>query len=364
MNRRVDTKILLTGPLFAAALLLSGCGSLPDLKGFSEATGDIQTGIATVGSEFSDSIPEATQCGKDSSNKPVPCRKKFQEQWKYRTDAIAAIADYSDALAQIVDAGNSGAESAERVMKSATGLLDVLKVAPLSGAITSAATKALVELAKYRALRSLDEAVDKAHGPISEVALLLKDDLGDLDMLNMEILAGIQGLIEAKDKDQVGSQMRFAQIAVRQHRALMVTDHQELGRLSVALADIRNGKSPSNDSCNIGDATKPDALCIQRIKMIDQRISETRSRLTALERDLQNLEKSYAPISEERAAATTRANKIRKAVSQLRIGLQEWINVHQKLGENVRKSLRPSARQLIATAKDLKQIVDDLRKEK
>jgi len=36
----IKRRFKLTGPLFAAVILLGGCGSLPDLKGFAEATGD------------------------------------------------------------------------------------------------------------------------------------------------------------------------------------------------------------------------------------------------------------------------------------------------------------------------------------
>jgi len=354
----IKRRFKLTGPLFAAVILLGGCGSLPDLKGFAEATGDIQTGIATVGSEFSESIPATVSCGRDKNEKPINCKARFESEWRHRVDAIAAIADYSDSLAQIVDAGNAGAESAERVMKSATGLLDVLKVAPLSSVITDAATKALAALAKYRALRSLDDAIDKAHGPISDVAGLLEKDLDDLGRTIDSTLFGITALIEAKDIEQAGSHMRFAQVAIKEHRALMVRDHQGLTALSIALAEIRSGKPATNKSCNNEDD------CGQKLRALDKRIAETRARLISLERDLQGLEKSYAPIRIEREVATVRAGKTLKAVGQLKIGLKQWIAVHKSLGESVRKSLRPNARQLIATAKDLKKIIDDLRKEK
>lgn len=358
MNERSSSRRkLVTGLSLLAALVLGGCSSLPDLKSFAAATGDIQTGVSTIGGEFAASIPNAASCGRSDANPPVTCKQKFQDEWKYRTDAIAAIADYSDALAQIVDAGNSGAESADRVMKSATGLLDVLNVAPLSSAITGAAAKALAELARYRALKSLDQAIDKAHAPISEVATLLIVDLGTLDSLVESIQHGIAAQIEATDKNQVGSQMRYAQMAVQQHRALMAADHQELTNLSSALSEIRANKPPTGDSCKAEDD------CAQRLKAADRRIDETRTRLIILERDLQNLEKSYLPIRTEREAAELRAKKTRKAIAQLQIGLQEWIDIHNTLGEYVRNSLQPNARQLLATASDLKQIIDDLRKE-
>ena len=151
------------GFLSCALLLLGGCGTIPDLKGLADATGEMRSGVVAVGNEYATSIPDdLNKCGGES------CKRKFEAAWVSRAVAVAAIADYSDALAQVAAAGRDGAERADQVLSSATKLLGALSIEPLSAPIIGAAKIGLAELAKYRALRSMSEAVESAHPHVSE----------------------------------------------------------------------------------------------------------------------------------------------------------------------------------------------------
>ena len=65
--------------LVALIALLGGCGSIPDLKPFADATADVQTGVTSLGVDFGASIPEGSACGGGQS-----CRDRFAEVWKPR----------------------------------------------------------------------------------------------------------------------------------------------------------------------------------------------------------------------------------------------------------------------------------------
>ncbi|MFN0298803.1 MAG: hypothetical protein ACKVQU_00460 [Burkholderiales bacterium] len=259
--------------LTIAVTPLGGCGTIPDLKGFADATGDIRAGITVVGNEFAESIPADLQkCG------PTSCREKFENVWKSRIEAVAAFASYSDSLAQIAAAGNDGAATAEKVLSSANGLLSALSVAPISGAIATALTKGLAELAKFRALKSMGDAIDAAHKPIEGIVELLDKDLAQLESITTsEISIALAGLVEAEDKEQLGASIERARSTVAEYRRLISDEFFGLRSIAVNLADIKAKKPPSNpNACERQDT------CIVAPRAVDQRLGKIRQHLAKL----------------------------------------------------------------------------------
>jgi hypothetical protein len=320
----------------ALTILLGGCGSIPDLKPFADATADIQTGVTSLGVDYGASIPGDSKCG------PSTCRDRFAQEWKPRVEVVAAIANYSDSLAQIADAGKSSAETAGRVMTSVGGLLDAVKV-PLAAPAAKIVERFISEGIKYKALKSLDEAVDAAHPLIAEVIVLLDKDLAVLADEVDVIKFGAESAVRLKDEDGTRSQLAFARKSLAAHRQAMQTDHQSLAGLA---------KKMAGGQCS---------ECGKEAQAIDQRLGEARTRLVAMERDVQSLEKSNAPLQAELDAVGARAIKTRTAIGKLRTGLQEWVTVHKGLGDNVRRSLRPNVRALVTTASDIRKLVEELR---
>jgi len=204
MNQRTQgSRLQAAGWASAFALLLSGCGSIPDLKPFADATQAVRSGVVSVGSEFASAIPADMRCSGSGPSAPL-CRVKFSDAWKPRVDALGAIGDYSDGLAQVAAAGRDGAARAEQVVGSATTLLTTVG-AVVPGAIASVATKGLAELAKARALRSMSEAIEAVHPPVKELFEALDADLATLDRTGQEIAVGTAALADADDKAQVGA---------------------------------------------------------------------------------------------------------------------------------------------------------------
>ncbi len=338
--------------LTVAAIQLGGCGSIPDLKGFADATGDMRAGITTVGNEFAQSIPsDLNTCGDTS------CRAKFEDVWKSRIEAMGAIADYSDSLAQIAAAGKDGAATAEKVLGSANGLLGALSVSTIPAAVATAATKALAELANYRALKSMGEAIEAAQKPIEGVVNVLEQDLAVLDRTLSDISIGVIALEENKDKLQAGAAVAQAELSIKEYLRLISNDYSSLRSNSMNLAAVRAGSArPVQSGCD------KEETCVTAIRAVDLRLTANREQLAKLQRDLEGFEKSYAPVKASKDAVAARISTIRKGIVHLRSGLRDWIVVHGALGNDVRRSLQPNVRQLVATAADLRKLIDDMRK--
>lgn len=340
------------GLIGCALALLSGCGTIPDLKGLADATGGMRSGVSAVGNEYAASIPDdLNKCGREN------CKRKFEAAWGSRVAAFAAIADYSDALAQVAAAGRDGTDRADQVLSSANKLLGALSIEPLSAPVIGVAKIGLAELAKYRTLRSMSEAVEAAHPPLSEVFKILDQDLVTLDKSSQEIELGLIALAESEDKDQSGSSIERAKSVAATLRNVIAADFDGLKQAVENLAALRNDQQrPRPKACN----SEPE--CIQELQAIDKRIGESRSRLAAIERDLVSFGAAYAPVQGKIDTISKQAAHLHATIVQLRSGLQEWIAIHRKLGDDIRRGLQPNVRQLIATAGELKELVDEMRK--
>jgi hypothetical protein len=340
------------GLLGCALVLLTGCGTIPDLKGLADATGEMRSGVVAIGNEYAASIPDdLDKCG------GANCKRKFEAAWISRTAAVAAISDYSDALAQVAAAGKDGAERADQVLTSANNLLGALSVAPLSAPVIGIAKIGLTELAKFRALRSMSEAVDAAHVPVSEVLKILDQDLAALDQSSQEIKFGLSALAESEDKDQAGASLERAKSASAALRNVIAADFSGLKQDVENLAALRkNQPAPHAGAC------KSESQCVQELQATDKRIGESRSRLAALEQDLVSFQAAYAPVQAKKDGISNQAAHLHAAIVQLRSGLQEWISIHRKLGDDIKRGLQPNVRQLIETAGELKKLVNEMRK--
>lgn len=354
MNQRTQgSRLQAAGWASAFALLLSGCGSIPDLKPFADATQAVRSGVVSVGSEFASAIPADMRCSGSGPSAPL-CRVKFSDAWKPRVDALGAIGDYSDGLAQVAAAGRDGAARAEQVVGSATTLLTTVG-AVVPGAIASVATKGLAELAKARALRSMSEAIEAVHPPVKELFEALDADLATLDRTGQEIAVGTAALADADDKAQVGAAVARAGGAAGALRSVISNDHTALRVAVENLATVRAGKPVAG-----GCATEPD--CVQQLQAIDRRLAENRRHLAVVEADLEGLRKAYAPTQAKKDAARTQAAQLRRTIVELRSALDSWLVVHRSLASDVRRGLQPNVRQLVATAEEIRKLLDDMRK--
>lgn len=346
-------QLLLAG---LALFVLSGCGSLPDLKPFADATSELQVATVSVGDALSEAIPASLPCPDTSAKQPPKCRDYFQENWRARIEVLDAVAKYADSLAQVAKAGESGAESAEKVGKAMDSLLSILKLNPLTETVKTAAIKTYAEVARVRAMKAMSEAVNSANGPLAEIVSALKADMTSMRDIMLVTSEVAETTIAAND-DQIGSARKYA-VAERNRLLNSVSlRHQEIGAASKALANIR---SQNNVGGNTPCTTEKD--CIEKVKELDQLIADDRQRLVAVEGDVERLEKAYAPIQAQRDAVTKGRKQALLLIATIDSGLTQWMNIHQALGEDLRRKMQPNTRQLIAIAQHIHQLVEDMRK--
>jgi hypothetical protein len=159
---------------------LSGCASLPSLGPFVDASNQLRAAVATSGTTV-----EAELRLMDGG---TGFADQLKKEWEARNEAFAGIAAYSSSLKAIVDAGNEGAASAQKVADSVSGLAKaagvVLPGSPEAIAVATDIGKFLgSQIALIRGRKSLKDAMETAQPAVEAIAKLIGSDLKDLEEL-------------------------------------------------------------------------------------------------------------------------------------------------------------------------------------
>lgn len=159
------------------ALLTSGCNTTPNLTPFAEQTQRLQLLHAqetgAIADRF-DQVVKATPAGTLKTGLDGHA-KQFKKHTKVLDDVFKQAAVYSDALASLAAAGDTGSEAAASLLESMDGFAAALSI-PTGGASLGAAAfantlKKIADLAtKEQARRSLREAVMAADPVVQEMA--------------------------------------------------------------------------------------------------------------------------------------------------------------------------------------------------
>jgi hypothetical protein len=157
---------------------LAGCASLPNVGPFVDASNQLRAAVATSGSAVEAELrlmPNAAQSA-----------DQLKKNWEARNQAFAAIASYSSSLKAIVDAGNEGAASAQKVADAVSGLANAAGIAmPGSPEAVAAATDIVkfisAQIALARAAKSLEKAMETAQPAVEAISQLIAADLKDLE---------------------------------------------------------------------------------------------------------------------------------------------------------------------------------------
>ena len=177
---RARRGILGQGTLLFLIAALSGCTSLPNVAPFVDASDQLRSAVATSGATV-----EAELRLMDGGSGFADQLKK---NWEARNEAFAGIVAYANSLKAIVDAGDEGAASAQKVADSVSGLAKAAGVAmpgsPEAVAVATDIVKFLSsQIALVRATRSLREAMETAQPAIEGIAQMIAADLKDLEDL-------------------------------------------------------------------------------------------------------------------------------------------------------------------------------------
>src|SRR3989344_3181834 len=117
-----------SGTAFLLAILVAGCGTLPDGKPFADATGTWSASVKTSGQALSDSLRDAGSVepkDKDSYEKNV---KAFEEAWSVRVKAAQGVVAYSSAIADLIAASKEGGETVKKAGDALSGLAAAVNI--------------------------------------------------------------------------------------------------------------------------------------------------------------------------------------------------------------------------------------------
>jgi hypothetical protein len=186
--------------LVLVGVLLGGCASLPDTRGYTAASIQVKEAVGTTGDVVQAELASAINAGATTAtNESV---KNLNAAWAATMSSLDAMVAYAQSIEQIVDAGNKGAESARQVGDSVKKLVDAVKVDTTTGASAklvqlSIDSVAFVygEYAKHIAAKSLEEALDKFGPSMAKISALVKAQVADARSLFREqIEAQVQQL--------------------------------------------------------------------------------------------------------------------------------------------------------------------------
>ncbi|MBN4055001.1 hypothetical protein JYT15_00680 [Acidimicrobium ferrooxidans] len=174
--------------------LLGGCTSLPNTSGYTAATIQVRQAVATTGEVVQQELRMAIKAkATTADNESV---KNLKAAWAATMKSLDAMVAHAQSIEQIVDAGNTGAESAKQLANSVKKLLDAVKVDAMSGASATLAqlstdTVAFVycEYLKHSAAKSLEVALDRFGPSMAKISALVQAQLGDARRLFVQQIA-------------------------------------------------------------------------------------------------------------------------------------------------------------------------------
>jgi len=289
----------------AAALLaglLPGC-AVPDLQPFADSTALIHRAVLATDTDIPAWLEDAGQHEQAAA---------FAQHLAVRTQAMNAVLGYSESLAHITAAGQSGAQSAGAVADSLNGLLGAVKAAPLAGGAVSSLATAYDAIAQVRAASAFADAVQQADPAIQGIARILQEDLKSQESLLPQLVPLLK--LSVVERDRSG------------HLA---------GLESYRLALERRRRSIEKQLA----ATPGDPALIRESQDVALLIEQTRDR--------------YEPVLAERREIEAQVRRQVELMRRTRQALIEWAAVHAGLAGAVRAGLRPNTAVLTSMAVQL-----------
>jgi hypothetical protein len=319
-----------------ASVLLSACGTLPDVKPFADATATIHSGMRSVGDAAVERVQkniayvsvraEETAGGAQTSFQKAKADqqevlKELQDDFAVIVKVGGAFVDYADSLQGIVAAANNSADSAKNFTTAVNKFATTLTGDPLiTPAIANVAARLYKEFATYQASRSLEAAMEQATPTINEVAGELAIVVTASQKFFSENAKRLDyGEVDYALERKYGFDQSFRQQIV-----------QERQRAFVKISG----------DCVTSCATSKE---IDTLKALDQLYDRTQAFAT------------------ERAAGRQKVDEYfvrqRALLTRLGAALNAWKEAHSSLLTGVKEKRQFSTRQLIEVAQDISDII-------
>jgi hypothetical protein len=160
--------------LLALPTMLVGCGTLPDGRPFADASCALSASVKASGDAVSESLRDV------GGVLPPPEAARYESwadslknAWAERVKATQGAVAYSQAIADLIAAGQAGAETAKRVGDSLGALAvaaGISVAAPEAGVVGDIARFLLERIAIVRASQKLEDAVLQAQPAVDRIA--------------------------------------------------------------------------------------------------------------------------------------------------------------------------------------------------
>ena len=219
-------------PLHLAALALAaaltGCGALPDARPFAEASSALSSSVRASGQAVADSLRDAGSLMRPSEAKDYEeLAQSLDKAWSQRVKATQGALAYSQAIAELIAAGQGGAQTARQVgdsLEALAGAAGISMGAPAAAVAGNVAGFVFERIALVRAAQKLEDAVLLAQPAIDRIAdHLAAETAGQLKPL---LAAGYKNSVSAI-KDGYSAEEGFAQtLAARRVNALQALLNQ------------------------------------------------------------------------------------------------------------------------------------------
>ena len=224
-HRMKKTPLRLAALALAAAL--AGCGALPDARPFAEASSALSSSVRASGQAVADSLRDAGSLMRPSEARDYEeLAQSLDSAWSQRVKATQGALAYSQAIAELIAAGQGGAQTARQVGDSLEALAGAAGISMSAPAAVASNVAGFVfeRIALVRAAQKLEDAVLLAQPAIDQIAdHLAAETAGQLKPL---LAAGYKNSVSAI-KDGYSAEEGFAQtLAARRVNALQALLNQ------------------------------------------------------------------------------------------------------------------------------------------
>ena len=177
--------------LLTVAVLIGGCTGPPDASPWVDATSQLRVATAAAARITVQEIDLTADAFKQARIDPekiddlLSKRRQLTAAWKKREDVMTATVIYAESVQAIIDAGNEGAESADKVIGSFRGLAEATGYSiPASKETIAIASDSIKLIAKHiardQATKRLKETLREMQPAVLELSKLIQADLKDI----------------------------------------------------------------------------------------------------------------------------------------------------------------------------------------
>ena len=317
--------VLLCIVLVCATGLIAGCGALPDVGPFAEATGNLATAVEGAGASARQAIADGYDPALPETRGAAAARAdRFGKAWDHRVAVVNAFSRYADGLAAVARAGDGGEAAAQAVTGQFTRLLEAVRpgvgVDAGASAVATAAEKIYGEYARQAAATTMAGAVERNQPCVQQLADALRKDW---DAVRELVDSSYDEMLTAALADGETDRAALAEIAKARPK-----DREEVLRLTVA--------TPA------GEADKA-------------KLAEARARLEGLERVYGQIVNDPKYVARERTVADLRARRteLLATIDRAKRVTAEWAAAHGELAAALRERRPVSFTRLLMLSEEL-----------